>query len=291
MNSMALAAGLALIGGSLTFVVIRALISARNKRRRAMRLNNDPMDRWIKSVEGRIKRVNSRADGRKFLVFAALLSVLGFAAGIRVFENFTAAAFLAVTLFFLPDQALHFLLERKRNKVTGQLITAIRIFTASFIAMSSVERGFAEVGSRVPNPIGRIFRQAANDLAVGVNPDSVFSTMLSKIGTEHGQMFILTLRQAQHDASVSQLFGELANKLEEHLELSRQNSAALVLDRAVSFFIVLMPIFAYMAMRSAVPETKEFVTQTFPGRLLITGAFLSLLQWGLLDRIVGKTSV
>lgn len=251
----------------------------------------DAFQRWVEIVEKRLSRANSKLNAVKYIAFVACFSLFFFLTSLFLLKNFTASVFLAAATMVIPDHILSIITERKRRKMMDQMAAAIRIFTAEYIHTPQLERGFLAIAERVGAPVGKIFRNAYSDLVIGQNADYVLAALLAKIDIDHGRMFVQLLRQARSDASVSRLFSDLLGKMERHLELYRQNQSALAGERLLALVMALIPVPAFMFMRSFIPETTEFLVETFVGRTMITCAFASILIWALLDKIMGRVDV
>lgn len=248
---------------------------------------NDAFQRWIGIADKRLRKANAKVNAAMYVSVVAITGALAFISSLYLFHNFTAAVFLTLAFILLPDHMLNIFINKRRKQIAEQLAQAIRIFAAEYIQTPQLSRGFAAIAERVPNPVGKIFREAHYHLITGRDPELVLAGLMGKIDIEHGRMFIQLLQQAKDDASVTPLFGELVKKLEDFLDLWSKNTANLSGERTLSMIMAVIPIPAYLFMVRIIPETTTFLVENNLGRVIISLAFGSIFIWTLLDRLMG----
>lgn len=251
----------------------------------------DAADAWIAAAEARLARAGFRLRGAQYALVLLALGMGAFLAGILLFRNLAAALLMAASAALLPEQAVARRLEARRQLMLDQMAAAVRVFAAEFMATPQVERGLLAAAERIPDPVGRVFRDACRRLALGERLDAVLLGMMAGFDFEYGRMFVQLLRQAARDASVAPLFAELVARMEVHLDLARKSRAELAGERLLALVMMCTPLPGYLFMRAVVPETTEFLVENFWGRLAVVGVFLSMLLWAAVDRLFGREEV
>ena len=116
----------------------------------------DSLTQWIDMFDKRLKKSGFKARGKIVIIINVIISIFAFILTLDLFKNLTAAIFFAATFFIIPEYIL-FLLETKRKmKIEDQMITAIKMFTAEYLNTKNIEKSFAEVSTKVLDPIGVI---------------------------------------------------------------------------------------------------------------------------------------
>lgn len=251
----------------------------------------DAVDAWIAAADARLARAGFRLRGSRYALLVAALGLSAFLAGLLLFRNLAAALLMAASAVLLPDQAVARRIEARRQLMIDQMAAAVRVFAAEFLATPQVQKGLHAVAERIPDPVGRVFRDACERLDLGDRLEPVLVEMMAAFDFEYGRMFVQLLRQAAHDASVAPLFAELVARMETHLELARKSRAELAGERLLALVMMATPLPGYLFMRAVVPETTEFLVNNFWGRLAVVGVFLSMLLWAAVDRLFGREEV
>lgn len=251
-------------------------------------MKNSTIDRWIAMTEKNIKQTGLKINVRIYIVFSIVSAFIAFILGMHYFKNLTAAILLSACFFVLPEHVISIVNQKRKEKIKEQMITAIRVFTAEFLQTPGLERGFEAIGKRISDPLGRLFRRAHMELVLGTDSDVVLARLAGQIDNEYGRMFIQLLKLAKSDSSVSSLFADLLERIENNIELTRKNHSNLTGERILALIMTCIPMPAYFLMMRLIPETSYFLAETLVGRLVITITFGSMLVWTVLDRIAGK---
>jgi len=164
----------------------------------------------------------------------------------------------------------------------------MKIYCAEFVQGKPLQKIFLTISHRIGNPVGKHFSDAYFDLVTGASVDDVLSKLSTKFDNHFGKMFVQLIRQSQKDANVIELFPELTNNIEEHIEITRKNESNISVERLQAFILALLPIPAYILMAKAFPETQEFIRQTYYGRLVIILSFISLFVFIIIDRFIRR---
>lgn len=206
-----------------------------------------------------------------------------------IFKSPAPALFAAALCVLIPDQLAHRRRRAHRAAVLEQLAAAVRLFAAEFAVAPRLERGFAVVGKRVPDPVGGIFRRAHARLVYGTPADDVFREMARELDSPEGHMFVQLLRAAREQGpTVTPLFHDLVSRVAVQQELEKVNRAELFGDRAVGFLLAVLPLPLYFLLQAWIPEAKDFLVDTTAGKAVASLSFLSGIAWFFVDRVVGE---
>lgn len=248
----------------------------------------DDLTKWVDAVDKRLKKSGITARVKIVVAVNILIAVVAFIFSFRILKNLTAAIFFGIIFFIIPEYIL-FLYEIKRKmKIEDQMIAAIRIFTAEFFNTKNIEKSFAEVSTKVVDPIGGYFSDAYMDILMGHNFDSVMSKLSSRVDNEYWHMFVQLIYQLRDDSQAIFLFTDLVSRIEKSIELSRDNETSLGGERIVALVMALLPLPVYYFMTNLVPQTTTFIVETVAGRLVITGSFISIFIFVFLDKMLRR---
>lgn len=248
----------------------------------------DELTKWVDTVDKRLKKSGIKARTKIIVIINILIAVIAFIFSLKLFQNIIAAIFFAIIFFIIPEYVL-FLYEAKRKmKIEDQMVAAIRIFTAEYFNTKNIEKSFAEVSTKVIDPIGGYFADSYMDILMGHSFDNVMSKLSSRVDNEYWHMFVQLIFQLRDDSQAIFLFTDLVSRIEKSIELSRDNETSLGGERIVALVMALLPLPVYYFMASIVPQTTIFIVETVTGRIVITGSFISIFIFIFLDKMLRK---
>lgn len=248
----------------------------------------DNITKWIENTEKRIRRNNIKIKAKRYIVISIFVFIAVFIFGINAFRNVTASVLFAAVFLVIPEYVISLYEDSVEKKIEDQLIAAIRLYMAEFMQKKPMQKIFSSLSTKLQNPVGKYFSDAYYEMITGVSTDVVLSRLTSKFSSNYGKIFIQLIHQTQKDSNVINLFPELLVKIENYIELTRNNKISLAGDRIQALIMSLLPIPAYFAMAKIFPETRIFVRETPYGRLIITFSFLSIFIFIVIDRFIRR---
>lgn len=248
-----------------------------------LELPKDKFHEWI----GQLEKVAPRSItvpkwlwGVGFIVFAL---------GLYVFKNPAPALFGTALCIMIPDQLLYHRRKAHREAVVEQLAAAVRLFAAEFSVTPQIERGLMVVGNRIPDPVGRIFRLAYNQMICGMDADKVFAEMARGFDSIYGHMFVQLLRSARvQGQATAPLFHDLVSRIAVAQELAQANQGEISGERVVGLILTILPFPLYFLLQGWMPEARAFLADTASGRIIVSLSFLSGIVWFFIDRLVSE---
>ncbi len=286
--------GMAIVITMVIYVIYKRHVKYKNRFKSSIIANKfimeqkDNITKWIENTEKRIKKNNIKIKAKRYIIISLFSFLAIFIFGLNIFRNITASILFAAVFLVLPEYIISLYEDSVEKKAEDQLIIAIRLYMAEFIQKKSMQKIFCSLSTKLKNPVGKYFSDAYYEIITGVPIDVVLSRLTSKFSSNYGKMFIQLIHQSQKDSNVVNLFPELLIKIENHIELSRNNKTSLAGDRLQALVMSLLPIPAYFAMANFFPETKVFIRDTYYGRLIITLSFLSIFIFIVLDRFIRR---
>lgn len=241
------------------------------------------VDRWMKETEHKFEAIFRRSHMRRYVYVFLVLSSVSFIATYQVFNNMGAAVVVALTLFMLPQYVVGMLDDRRIKQIEEQLPIALRFFKTTYAQTKKVERGLSAVAHKLPNPIGAIFSEAHFDHLAGYPAEYIYKKMTLSLKSHYGFMFVQILQQLNKNANAVDLLEELAMKVEDHLEITREHYSKISIERLSFLILVLAPFPVYLSCQWMVPEIQRYLTQYFFGKIVIAITFVSLFLWVLVD--------
>ncbi len=241
----------------------------------------DTVSNWMVRVEKHLKRRNTRLKASVYIVLLAFAITTGIFLG-SILNNALAAILIAVIGFVIPEQIFLYIILRQRLVKFDQLVEACPVF-ASELQRVHVTRALGNTGRSIPDPIGRIFRQAERDLIATNEPKEAFGRMLRHMDFNYGKDFISRAYDCYFNSAVAPMFVDLGQEMESKRKRLHENIAKLFQDRILSIAMLLMFFPTYAIATRVVPTTWEFMTQTIAGKFLICLYLLSVALGPVMD--------
>lgn len=275
---MLLSLGLALMGGALAYLICIGISSAWAALRR--RRGAAPMH-WMVQVESHLRR---RKAGIKATVYVALVGfalLAGLATG-TVLHNPLAAVLLALIAFIVPEQMFTYLGLRRRLKRFDQLADACGVFAVE-LGQVGVVKALENTGRAIPDPVGRVFRQAARELSARGDYKKALERMLKELDFTYGRDFALRVLDCYQHSGMSAMFIDMAAEMQEQRRRLHTSIARLFQDRLTTVVILAMFIPAYAVASHVAPTTWEFLTTTVFGKLCMSVYLLAVVLGPVVD--------
>lgn len=248
----------------------------------------DNFTKWVDMLDQRLNKNGLKIRGINIVLISMIISLAAFFMGLDIFKNFSASVFLAATFFVVPEYVLFLYENKRRMKIEDLMITAIKLFTAEYIKTKNIEKSFAEVSTKVLEPVGGYFGDAYIDLIMGHSINSVLAKLSSRIDNEYWHMFIQLIYQLNDDSKAIHLFTDLVTRIEKNINLTRSNEVSLGAERLQALLLSIAPVPVYFYMVSIVPETETFIVDSVNGRIFITISFLSIFLFIFLDKMLRR---
>ncbi|MTI82361.1 MAG: hypothetical protein FH756_00365 [Firmicutes bacterium] len=241
----------------------------------------DTITNWMLQVEKHLKRRKSRLKASMYVILLTFAVITGFFSGI-ILNNPLAAILIAAIGFVIPEQIFLYIILRQRLVKFDQLVEACPVF-ASELQRVHLTRALGNTGRSIPDPVGRIFRQAERDLIATNEPKEALGRMMRHLDFYYGRDFISRAYDCYYNSAVAPMFIDLGQEMESKRKRLHENIAKLFQDRLLSVAILLMFFPAYTIAAGIVPTTWEFMTQTVAGKFLICLYLLSVALGPMMD--------
>lgn len=286
--------GVGLVISTVIYIAYLTIKKNRNRWKTNISMNpfvvtqRDNFTKWIDSIDKRLRKNSIKAKVKNIVFISVVISIITFFVSLNIFKNITAAIFLSATFFVIPEYILFIYESKRKMMIEDQMITAIKIFTAEFMKTKNIEKSFAEISTKVLDPIGGYFSDAYIDILTGHPFNNVIARLSTRIDNEYWQMFIQLIYQLNDNSRTINLFTDLVTRIEKSINLSRNNEMSLAGERILALIMAILPLPTYYFMSSVVPETVTFVVETMAGRTLITASFISIFLFVFLDKMLRR---
>lgn len=268
----ALCLGLLLIGTVIIYIII-TLVAEFLKQQKQKQNLSPHISHWMSQVDKYLKRRNSKMKASVYVLLISFAITAGLFTG-SVINNPLAAVLLTIIAFIMPEQIFWYIILRKKLFKFDQLVEACPVF-ASELERVKVAHALGNTGRSIPDPVGKIFRQAERDLT-SRDPKEAFGRMMKELDFNYGRDFVSRAYDCYYNSAVAPMFIELGKEMESKRKRLHENTSKLFHDRLVSILTLLLFFPAYAIASSIVPTTWEFMTQTVGGKLLICLYLLSV---------------
>ena len=236
---------------------------------------------WMTHVDRHLKRRNIKIKATVYVIILSFAVTIGIWAGI-VLNNPLAALLMAAISFVIPEQIFMYLNLKNRLKKFDQLVETCPMLGAE-LGRVNVATAIGNTGRSMPEPLGRVLRQAERDLISTGNPEVAFGNMMEGLDFRYGREFVTRLYDCYNNLSMSSMIVDLGQEMESKRKAINENIGKLFTDRMVSIFIILLFFPAYLIVNSIAPLTWEFLTLTLAGKLLICAYLLSIIIGPVID--------
>ncbi len=289
-----MAAGIGIIVTALVYLLIQLYLTKKNRWKITENINpyisqqKDAVTKWIDELDKRLKKDGIKVKVKSYLNIGILIAAVTFFISLKTFKNITASIFLTAAFFIIPEYIISLYEDYRKKKIEDQMVLAIRYFSGVFINTRNVEKSFAAVANKVVDPVGRYFADAYADIITGVKVDNSLASLAIKVDSEYWKMFVQLIYKVRSDSAVISLFPELIERIETHIELSRDNKTSLAGERIIALIVAILPIPVYIIMAKVIPDTTTFIVETSIGRIIIVLVFLSLFIFLILDKLLRR---
>lgn len=288
--------GLGLAFGAIAFLVLKlakrpSLLDLLGTKRKKIQTPavKDAFNRWVDDAEERLKQ--GGVTGLKGWQLALIIigtCVTSLFVGIFILKNIVAAILMIVSAVLLVDQFIMFKERAMREQMTSQLAMAVRVFAATFASNPQVEKGIIAVANDCPDPLGKVFKQAAKMIRARIPLDTVLLEMARGMNFDYGLMFVQLLKQLRSNTLILPLFHEMVSRITAREILMRENRVQVDGERILSLIMAAAPLPVYFMIQRMVPEAHEFMVGTFLGRLIVCTIFLSAIVWAVMSRVTER---
>lgn len=290
-----MAIGVLISTGSIAYIIL--LYLGRNKSRfstarevsnRFIEEQRDYVSRWIDNTEKRIQKNDLKINTSKYLWVSLAISATAFVVSIRLLKNLTAPLLVASIMFVVPEYIMSLWEDREKGRAQNQLVAAVKIYGSGMMQKKQIQTIFESISQGVGGRVGKYFGQAYTESVTGTPLDITLANLMEKLDTVHGRMFVQLIYKSQKNRAVAGLLTDLLMRIENTIELGRDNASSIANDRLQAIVLAAFPIPTYLIMNALFPETRIYVTETYPGRLTITLYLLSIILFVILDKQIRK---
>ncbi|NPV89598.1 MAG: hypothetical protein HPY50_02325 [Firmicutes bacterium] len=246
---------------------------------------NGQYDRWLDLVERELAKRSFATGGRANIILFAVIVPIGFTIGFYLFGNIPLAALCATLVFMLVQSIKSNRAHARKEKVSEQLALAVRSYGNEYMISPQWERALGVIAKRTPNPLGGIFDRAYRMILANYDTDELLAKMAAEIALPYGNVFVQLMRLGRNGTAHGAIFLELANRIVTDRELDALEKSQNSGERLVALIITIAPLVEYFILASIFPETREFVTETVAGRLVMFISLISAILYGVLKRL------
>ncbi|WP_031516854.1 type II secretion system F family protein [Desulfofalx alkaliphila] len=276
---VALCLGLLLVGTVIVYIIITLLVEFL-KQQKQKQVLSPHISHWMSRVDKYLKLRNSTMKASVYVLLISFAITTGLFTGAAM-NNPLAAVLLTIIAFVIPEQIFHYIALRRKLFKFDQLVEACPVF-ASELERVKVAHALGNTGRSIPDPVGKIFRQAERDLT-SRDPQEAFGRMVKELDFNYGRDFVSRAHDCYYNSAVAPMFLELGKEMESKRKRLHEKISQLFQDRIISILTLLLFFPAYAIAASVVPTTWEFMTQTVGGKLLICLYLLSVGIGPMLD--------
>ena len=220
------------------------------------------------------------------LVIVAFALVGGAVSAMRI-GGLRAALFGAVAGILVPVFALFVMRRRRTARFEKQLPEALDMMARAIRAGNALPSAIQLVGEEMPAPAGTEFRQATEEIRLGVDPSEALERLRNRIALDELSFFCMAVKiQRASGGNLAEVFDRLAEVIRERFKLLSYAKALSTEHRYSAVIVALAPValagfFEFLMPGYYTPLLESELGPT----LLVLGASLELIGGFVIWRI------
>lgn len=251
-------------------------------------ISNEALREWFEKTSKSFKKSYIERRSLFVLTFMFFAVIVGVLLGLFHFKSVAMAVVLGFGGYIIPEQIMFYREQFRKEKILEQMAPAIRMFVAEYNDTGSEVRAIGNVGNRMPDPVGGIFKAAYKQLIAGKKVDDVLVKMSKELDNEYGRIFVQVVRLGIAGENVRDIYGGLALKALVQLDSIKKSRMTILTDRIVMVVLNIFVVVAYIFMLKQSPENYKVFTENSLGRIAVFIGAISIVGGALLDRILSK---
>jgi tight adherence protein B len=238
------------------------------------------LDRLLKGrdltdmVDARLQRAGSTQKPGVFLLFSALLGVIGLAMGAR--GGALLSILLAVCLGFLPWLWLGHARRRRIAAFDKQLPEALDMMSNAMKAGYSFQAAAKFISEEVSAPLGTEFGRFYDEQRLGIDVRNALVGMHERIESLNLKMFVTAvLIQRETGGNLTELLGNLGTLMRDRVALRGQIETLAAEPKLSGRFLSLLPVAIFFGLGMVSPTFMAPFKSSTAGHYLLAGGVVS----------------
>jgi tight adherence protein B len=240
------------------------------------------LDRLLKGrdvtgiIEVRLQRAGSVQKPGVFLLFSALLAVVGLALGARA--GFLVSILLAAILGFIPWVWLGHVQRRRIAAFDAQLPEALDMMSNAMKAGYSFQAAAKFISEELGAPIGTEFGRFYDEQRLGIDVRNALGAMHERIDSLNLKMFVTAvLIQRETGGNLTELLGNLGTLMRDRVALRGQIETLAAEPKLSGRFLSLLPVLMFVSFSSLNPAFVTPFRSSTIGHYLLAGGAISCI--------------
>lgn len=224
---------------------------------------------------------------KRLLPYAA--SILVLVVGTWLFRNPIPAVLAIITALAIIWQVEYRRRRSHRLKVLDQLASAVSIYAGAYDRTKQIIPALKAVAQACPGVVGQAFDRAYKQMSFREDADKVFAKLAQELDVPHGYVFAdLVLKTRSQGGVTASLFYDLAESISKEQGLIADSNKETAVGHIGNTILCLLVFICIFVMPIYVPGMGAWLLQTIPGRLVVSMAFISVIAWFAVERLVNE---
>ncbi len=175
----------------------------------------------------------------------------------------------------------HFYVSRRigkhRKQLLGYFPDAIDLIVRGLRAGLPVAESMQSVAKEIPDPVGQVFREISEQIALGVTMEKALADMARKLRTREFDFFVISITlQRETGGNLGEILHNLSDVLRQRHIMRLKIKAMASEAKASAYIIGALPFLVFAALMFLSPGYMDPLFEDYRGNLAAGGALLSL---------------
>ena len=240
------------------------------------------LDRLLKGrdvtdvITTRLQRAGSAQKPGVFLLFSALLAVVGLALGARA--GFLMSLILAAVAGFIPWVWLGYAQRRRLAAFDAQLPEALDMMSNAMKAGYSFQAATKFISEELGAPLGTEFGRFYDEQRLGIDVRTALVAMHERIDSLNLKMFVTAvLIQRETGGNLTELLGNLGTLMRDRVALRGQIDTLAAEPKLSGRFLSLLPVVIFLILGALNPTFVAPFRSSTAGHYMLAGGVVSCI--------------
>ena len=173
----------------------------------------------------------------------------------------------------IPKPIINYLIERRIDKYSGQMVDALTLLSNGIRAGLSVPQALGMIVDEMPAPISQEFNMILQQNQIGVTLEECFENLAKRVPTEDNDMFVSSVNILRETGgNLSEVFDTIVDVIRERIRLKQKIDSATAQGRFQGLTIFCMPWIVGLMYFASDPDSMMPIFNTPLGLVFLFGA-------------------
>jgi tight adherence protein B len=229
------------------------------------------LEQAIKQAEANLDALYMEVQARQVLYLTLLSSFLGLLLGLALTDGSKIAGLIfGAAGYFLPKLYFKIQIKRRRDRLNGQLVSAIELVSNALKAGTNFTQALAMIPKEMPAPIAQEFDLVLREMELGVTLDEALNNLVKRVQSNEFELVVTATNIAKESGgNLAEVFDRIAKTIRERNSMLGKIEAMTSEGKMQGIFVGLLPLGLGGALALIDPETVRPLFTTPQGYIII----------------------